>query len=90
MEAPIKSLLLRNNVILISQIIEMDSELGEPNCKLINPCEINDQGQELSFKFWMNSISDQKTFMIQSENIITIMDVKINVLKSYLDFLENN
>ena len=33
----IKCLLLKNGDLLISEIAEVDTELGGPDCKLINP-----------------------------------------------------
>ena len=40
MEQVIKLILLANNQRLISEIVEVGSEIGEPDCKLIKPHEI--------------------------------------------------
>ena len=37
MDQIIKCLLLKNGDIIISQIMEVDTELGGPDCKLIKP-----------------------------------------------------
>jgi hypothetical protein len=37
MEKNVKCLLLKVDTVLITEIIEIDAELGDPNCKLINP-----------------------------------------------------
>ena len=42
MERTIKCLLLKTDKVLITEIIEVGSELGEPDCKLINPFRLND------------------------------------------------
>ena len=36
----LKTLILNNNTYLVSIVEEVYAELGEPNCKLINPYEI--------------------------------------------------
>ena len=33
----IKCVLVDVDTVLISEVVEMDAELGDPNCKLINP-----------------------------------------------------
>ena len=43
MEKLIKILVLTNNQILISQIEEVTSELGEPDCRLTKPFELNER-----------------------------------------------
>ena len=37
MDQIIKCLLLKNGDIIISQIMEVDTELGGPDCKLVRP-----------------------------------------------------
>ena len=36
----LKILILKNDSILITEIDEVAGELGEPDCKLINPCQM--------------------------------------------------
>ncbi len=37
MDKVIKCILIDVDNVLISEIVEMDAEIGDPNCKLINP-----------------------------------------------------
>ena len=37
----IKCVLVDVDTVLISEVVEMDAELGDPNCKLINPYLFN-------------------------------------------------
>ena len=37
---PIQVLLLTNQMILISEIDEVLADIGQPDCKLINPCTL--------------------------------------------------
>ena len=79
MDKLIKILLLTNNEYIISQIEEVPAEYGDPNCKLINPCYINDM------KLWCNEYTDQKEMMIHSDKIITIINPNKEYLKKYID-----
>ena len=88
MEARIDCLVLKDNTVLISQVVEVDVELGDPNCKLIEPFEIrkqNDSNYQLIK--WMCDFTDQNTFLINSDNILTIIDPKKEYLKSYVDLI---
>ncbi len=81
MERNVKCLLLKVDTILITEIIEVGSELGEPDCKLINPYEfftVDDM------KPWPE-ITNQTELMIHSDSILTIVDPKPEIIKKYLE-----
>tara|TARA_B100001113_G_scaffold19163_1_gene14189 strand:+ start:1428 stop:1676 length:249 start_codon:yes stop_codon:yes gene_type:complete len=65
----IKCLLLKNDTVLITEIIEVGSELGEPDCKLINPFKVVDN----KLQPWLD-FTDQTELMIHSDSILTIVD----------------
>jgi hypothetical protein len=73
----IKVLLLKTNIILISRIEEVPSELGEPDCKLIQPFVITETG----LIPWMSAFTSQTEMMIHSDSLLTIVDAN----KEYLD-----
>ena len=81
MKKTIKCLLLKNNVILITEIIEVGSELGEPDCKLIEPYKVDEHGNLL---LWPD-VTDQREMMIHSDSILTIVDPKEEIIKKYLE-----
>jgi hypothetical protein len=88
MEARIDCLVLKDNTVLISQVVEVDAELGDPNCKLIQPFEIKKQNDsDYRLIKWMSDFTDQTTFLINSDNILTIIDPKKEYLKSYVDLI---
>ena len=37
----IKCLLLKTGTVVVSEMLEVGAEVGEPDCQLINPCEID-------------------------------------------------
>lgn len=77
----IKSILLVNNIILLSKIEEVGADIGEPDCKLVDPYIINQSTMALSP--WMLDFSDQTDFMISSEKILTITDPTEQLIKKY-------
>lgn len=80
----LKILILKNDTILITEIDEVDSELGEPDCKLINPCAmfISD-ASSYYMKKWPVFV-DQREIMIHSDSILTIVDPKPDQIELYL------
>ena len=59
MEATIKTIVFKNGTVVISQIEEVESELGDPNCKLIKPCEIKKEKitEGIYLQNWLSNIS---------------------------------
>jgi len=81
----IKTILLTNNIFLITKIEEVPSELGEPDCKLIEPYVINSDG---TLSPWLIDISVQESFMIHSDKIITIADPKATLVEKYQNLIK--
>jgi len=81
----VKILLLTNNQMLISQIEEISSDLGEPDCKLTEPFVINDDG---TLSPWMIEYTSQNVYMISSEKIVTIVDPKPTLLEKYQQLIK--
>ena len=82
MEKTIKLILLTNSERLISEISEVAADIGDPNCKLINPYEI---WSEHNLVPWMKDDTNQTEFMINSDKIITIVDPNPDLLEKYLE-----
>ena len=81
---PIKILILHTNQILITQIEEVSSDLGEPDCKLILPFELKvSTNDDVYLESWNASYTSQETFMIHSDKILTIADPKPTILEKY-------
>ena len=78
----IKCILIDVDNVLISEIVEMDAEIGDPNCKLIKPYLFNSIDD---MKPWKSEITDQTEFMIRSEDILTIADPSGIVIDKYTE-----
>ena len=81
MTKQIKLILLMNNHILVSQIEEVSSELGEPDCRLIKPYIVNQSSSTLTP--WISDFTGEDTYMIHSDKILTITDPKPTLLEKY-------
>jgi hypothetical protein len=84
MEKVIKGLLLKNDITLISEIIEVGSELGEPDCKLIFPYKLVKLSDSYILEPWID-FTLQNEFMIHSDSILTIVDPKEEIIEKYLE-----
>ena len=80
MTKEIKCILIDVDNVLISEIEEIDAELGNPNCKLIKPYLFNSIDD---MKPWKYEITNQTEFMIRSEDILTIADPSDAVIEKY-------
>ena len=76
----IKIIVLTNSLKLISQIEEVGTELGEPDCKLIDPWII---GEEDTLSQWLIDVSSQREIMLSSDKILTLVDPKPTLLEKY-------
>lgn len=81
----IKLLALENGQKLISKIEEVVADIGEPDCKLIDPYVIvSDKITEtITLRPWLMEVTEQKAFLISSEKILTIVDPKTSILEKY-------
>lgn len=81
----VRVVILLNHQVLISQIEEIGSELGEPDCKLILPYEIKGTVLEP----WNSDYTTQKEFKIHSDKILTILEYpKEQILEKYLNLIK--
>jgi len=83
----IKLIHLCTKELLISKIEEVSSELGEPDCKLVNPYIVIEpkiaDGMMISLEPWMSNYTSQDEYMIHSDKILTIADPKPTLIEKY-------
>lgn len=91
MEKLIKILVLTNNQILISQIEEVGADIGEPDCKLINPYLVKNNeisSQQKVLEPFLLGYTKEKTFMMNSDKILTLADPTPTLLEKYEDLVK--
>lgn len=82
----LKLIVLPNNEILLSEIEEVPSELGEPDCKLVNPFIVKKSKMvetDFILEPWLNEYTSQNTYMIHSDKILTISDPISELVDKY-------
>jgi len=84
MEQIIKLIVLEHYK-LISKIEESPSELGEPDCRLINPYVIKD---DKSLEPFLDGLTKEVEFMMSSDKIITIASPAPTILEKYQDLIK--
>ena len=82
----VKVLILTNHSKLVSQIDEVaPMEIGDPNCKLIEPFILNDDG---SLSPWLIDVTNDNEFMICSDKILTLVEAKPTLLEKYQNLIK--
>ena len=84
-----------NNQLILSQIEEVTSELGEPDCKLTEPFVVTTSDQKITLQEgmmvlapWLLNVTNQNTFMLSSDKILTIVDPNSKLSKKYEEMLD--
>tara|TARA_B100001250_G_scaffold6474_1_gene5446 strand:- start:921 stop:1169 length:249 start_codon:yes stop_codon:yes gene_type:complete len=75
----IKCVLVDVDNVLITEVVEVMAELGEPDCKFVNPYRFVDIDNMTP---WIQA-SNQNEFMIRSEDILTIADPTPEIIEKY-------
>ena len=81
---PIQVLLLTNQMILISEIDEVLADIGQPDCKLINPCTLIGGKVER----WMSGVTTDNVMFISSDKIVTLVDPSKHILEEYKKIIQ--
>ena len=82
----IKVLVLTTNQIVVTQLEEVAPlDIGDPNCKMIEPFLLNDDG---TLSPWLIDITNDNEFMICSDKILTLVEAKPTLLEKYQDLLK--
>jgi len=74
-----------NNQILISKIEEVGADIGEPDCKLVDPHIVTKEGM---LEPWLLDVTREDTFMMNSDKILTLTDPTPTLLEKYKDLIK--
>ena len=80
----IQVLFLVNQMILIAEIDEVLAEIGQPDCKLINPCVIING----KVSKWMSDLTPNKEMFMSSDKILTLVDPTKKLLAEYTKIIK--
>lgn len=69
---------------LVSQIEEVYAEIGDPNCKLIEPFVLEiDQQNNVTLSPWLIEYTNENSYMISSDKILTLVKPKGIIEEKY-------
>ena len=90
MEKIIKVLALTTTQqLLISEVIQVAAiDIGEPDCKLVNPFWINTLEGTTTLEPFLSGVTKDDTFMMSSDKILTLADPTPTLLEKYQDITE--
>ena len=75
--------------ILISEVIQVAAmDIGEPDCKLVNPFLVNTLEGTTTLEPFLNGVTRDDTFMMSSDKILTLAEPSPTILEKYLDLIE--
>ena len=78
-------LVLTNYLIVLSQIEEVSTDLGETACKLIEPFIL---GEKDTLSPWLIDVTNGNEFMICSDKILTLVEPKPTLLEKYQNLIK--
>ena len=90
MEKTIKVIALTTTQqVLISEVVQVAAmDIGEPDCKLINPFWVNPLEGSITLEPFLNGVTREDTFMMSSDKILTLADPTPTLLEKYQDITE--
>ena len=75
--------------LLISEIVEVAAvDIGQPDCKLLNPFVINTESGQTILEPWLLDITRDDTFMLSSDKILTLCEPTPTLLEKYQDLTD--
>ena len=73
-------MVLTTGLTLIATLEELSSELGEPDCKLIEPYVVTPEG---TVEPWLLNVTNQSEVVISSDKILTLVEPKTSLIAKY-------
>jgi hypothetical protein len=70
----------------LSEIQEVGADIGEPDCRLVNPYVVN--VEDLTLTPYLLTLTKDDSFMMSSEKILTLAEPTPTLLEKYLDLID--
>ena len=89
----VQCLLFQNDLVVIAEVIEVMSEIGDPDCKLVNPFRIlgrheaKDKSPEDRIVPWLD-FTEQSDIMVRSSDILTFVEPAPQLLAHYMTLID--
>ena len=81
----VQILILKNDKVIISEVVQIMQEIGEPDCKLIKPKLIVDGDRpDKRVVPWLDDYTTQNDIMIRSDDVLTFVEPTTDLLDYYV------
>ena len=81
----VQILILKNDTVIISEVVQIMQEIGEPDCKLIKPkLVVHGDRPEDRVVDWLEYYTDQDVIMVRSDDALTLVEPTKELLDYYL------
>ena len=81
----VQILILKNDKAIISEVVQIMQEIGEPDCKLIKPkLLVSGDRPDKWVVPWLDEYTDQDDIMIRSDDVLTFVEPTTDLLDYYV------
>ena len=80
-------LVILQNLILVADLQQVSSELGEADLVINNPFVVQNS-QTITLEPWLSDVTKNKSFKIHSDKVITLTDPSPSILEKYIKLTE--
>ena len=81
----VQILILKNDKVIISEVVQMMQEIGEPDCKLVKPkLLVAGDRPDKRVVPWLDDYTTQNDIMIRSDDVLTFVEPTTDLLDYYL------
>ena len=81
MDKNLQCLLLKNNQVLVAEVEEIMADIGAPDCRIINPYLLNQNGELTK---WLD-FTNQTDIMMRSDDVLTFVEPNGKIIDKYLE-----
>ena len=81
----VQILILKNEQVVISEVVSVMQEIGEPDCKLIKPkLVVSGDRPDKRIVPWLDEYTNQDAIMIRSDDVLTFVEPTTELLDYYV------
>ncbi len=81
----VQILILKNEQVVISEVISVMQEIGEPDCKLVKPkLVVSGDRPDKRIVPWLDEYTNQDAIMIRSDDVLTFVEPTTDLLDYYV------
>ena len=81
----VQILILKNEQVVISEVVSVMQEIGEPDCKLVKPkLVVSGDRPDKRIVPWLDEYTDQDAVMIRSDDVLTFVEPTTDLLDYYV------